>query len=75
VPLQDTYGGPNYFALDEDALYEIHIDNNGDAVEDITSQFQFENEFMELAVPTVRTRTSRSRSSTSVRLTNQPTQT
>ena len=29
LPLQDAYGGPNYFALDPDALYEIHIDNNG----------------------------------------------
>lgn len=41
LPLQDAYGGPNYFALDDDALYEIHIDNNGDAVEDITFQFDF----------------------------------
>ncbi len=31
LPLQDAYGGPNYFALDPNALYEIHIDNNGDA--------------------------------------------
>ena len=30
-PLQDAYGGPNYFSLDPNALYEIHIDNNGDA--------------------------------------------
>src|SRR5690349_22156066 len=28
VPLQDPYGGPNYFALDQTALYEIHVDNN-----------------------------------------------
>jgi hypothetical protein len=43
VPLQDAYGGPNYFSLDPDALYEIHIDNNGDAKEDITFQFRFTN--------------------------------
>ncbi len=41
LPLQDSYGGPNYFTLDPEALYEIHIDNNGDAVEDITFQFDF----------------------------------
>lgn len=41
-PLQDPYGGPNYFSLSPEALYEIHIDNNGDAVEDITFQFQFD---------------------------------
>jgi hypothetical protein len=41
LPLQDAYGGPNYFALDPNALYEIHIDNNGDAKEDISFQFRF----------------------------------
>jgi Domain of unknown function (DUF4331) len=43
VPLQDSYGGPNYFSLDPNALYEIHIDNNGDAKEDLTFQFRFKN--------------------------------
>ena len=43
LPLQDGYGGPNFFALDPNALYEIHIDNNGDAKEDITFQFRFKN--------------------------------
>lgn len=43
IPLQDSYGGPNYFALDPSGLYEIKIDNNGDAVEDLTFQFQFTN--------------------------------
>lgn len=44
VPLQDAYGGPNYFALDQNALYEIHIDNDGDAVEDVTFQWRFDNQ-------------------------------
>jgi hypothetical protein len=44
VPLQDAYGGPNYFELDDAALYEIHVDNNADAVEDITFQFRFTTE-------------------------------
>ncbi len=43
LPLQDAYGGPNYFQLDPDGLYEIHVDNNGDAVEDLTFQFRFES--------------------------------
>lgn len=42
-PLQDAYGGPNYFSMDPNALYEIHIDNNGDAKEDLTFQFRFKN--------------------------------
>jgi len=40
-PFQDAYGGPNYFELDPEALYEIHIDNNADGVEDLTFQFEF----------------------------------
>lgn len=41
VPLQDAYGGPNYFTMDPEGLYEIHIDNNGDAREDISFVFRF----------------------------------
>lgn len=44
LPLQDAYGGPNYFAMDPNALYEIHIDNNGDGKEDLTFQFRFGNQ-------------------------------
>lgn len=51
LPLQDAYGGPNYFFLDPDALYEIHIDNTGDAKEDITFQFRFKNTLQSLSVP------------------------
>ncbi len=40
-PIQAPYGGPNYFVLDNDAIYEMSIDNNGDAKEDITFQFDF----------------------------------
>ena len=50
LPLQDGYGGPNYFALDPNALYEIHIDNDGDAREDITFQFRFKNTLKNLAL-------------------------
>jgi hypothetical protein len=42
-PLQDAYGGPNYFLMDPNALYEIHIDNDGDAREDLTFMFRFRN--------------------------------
>jgi hypothetical protein len=42
-PLEDAYGGPNYFALDPDALYEIHIDNVGDGKAHLTFQFRFKN--------------------------------
>ena len=42
-PFQDPQGGPNFFMFDPNGLYEIHIDNNGDGVEDITFQFRFTN--------------------------------
>ena len=42
-PFQDPQGGPNFAMFDPDALYEIHIDNNGDAVEDLSFQFRFKN--------------------------------
>src|SRR5262249_32673507 len=44
LPLQDPYGGPNYFALDQRALYEIHVDSDGDAREDLSFQFAFDND-------------------------------
>jgi hypothetical protein len=42
LPLQDPYGGPNYFKLDPNALYEIHVTNDGGATENITFQFKFQ---------------------------------
>ncbi|XOV79728.1 MAG: DUF4331 domain-containing protein [Aestuariibacter sp.] len=50
IPVQAAYGGPNYFPLDENALYEIHIDNDGDAIEDLTFQFHFDNSLPENGV-------------------------
>ena len=42
-PFQDPQGGPNFFPFSPNGLYEIHIDNNGDAIEDLTFQFRFKN--------------------------------
>ena len=41
VPFEDPQGGPNFYRFGDNVLYEIKIDNNGDAVEDITYQFRF----------------------------------
>jgi hypothetical protein len=49
-PFEQPYAGPNYYPFDKDALYEIHIDNNGDAVEDMTFSFKFNNEFKNIAL-------------------------
>ena len=49
-PLQDAYGGPNYFTMDRDARYDIHVDNDGDAVEDLTFRFQFRGILRDIAL-------------------------
>jgi len=51
VPLQDAYGGPNYFALDPDALYRINIDNTGDGVGDVSFQFNCTQSLADIKVP------------------------
>jgi hypothetical protein len=43
-PLLDTANGPNWFPFDDEILYELKIDNNHDAREDITLQFRFETD-------------------------------
>jgi hypothetical protein len=44
IPLQEPANGPNFYNFTPAGLYEIHIDNDGDAVEDITYQFRFRND-------------------------------
>ena len=41
IPLEEPAGGPNFFQFGDDVLYEIKIDNDGDAIEDVTYQFRF----------------------------------
>ncbi len=44
IPLQFPSSGPNFWKFDENVLYEIMVDNSGDAVEDVTFQFRFRTE-------------------------------
>jgi len=41
IPLEFPSSGPNFWKFDDNVLYEIMVDNTGDAVEDITYQFRF----------------------------------
>jgi hypothetical protein len=43
-PFLEPANGPNWFPFDPGILYEIKIDNNNDAVEDIVFQFRFQTE-------------------------------
>lgn len=40
-PFEEPGGGPNYYRFGDDVLYAIHIDNDGDAVEDVTYEWRF----------------------------------
>jgi hypothetical protein len=51
VPLQDAYGGPNFFTLDPDAVYRIHVDNNGNGVESTTFEFRVKQTFKNISLP------------------------
>ena len=42
-PAYVAAAGPNWYRFDDEVLYELHIDNNGDAVEDVTYQFKFKS--------------------------------
>lgn len=43
-PLLEPANGPTFFPFDPDILYEIKVDNNNDAIEDIVFQFRFVTE-------------------------------
>ena len=51
LPLQDPQGGPNFYRLETAAVYDIHIDNNGDALPELTFRFAFSDAQKDLAVP------------------------
>ena len=51
VPLQDAYGGPNFFTLDPDAVYRIHVDNKGNGVESTTFEFRVKQTFKNISLP------------------------
>jgi hypothetical protein len=44
IPREQPAGGPNFFEFGDDVLYEIHVDNDGDADSDVTFQFRFTTE-------------------------------
>src|SRR5436853_3168428 len=43
IPAQEPSSGPNYFAFDDNVLYELHVDNDKDGdAEDVIYQFRFQ---------------------------------
>lgn len=45
LPLQAPYSGPNFHNFDDNVLYEINVDNEGDGFEDVTFQVRTETTF------------------------------
>ena len=45
IPLEEPAGGPNFNAFDDNVLYEIKVDNTGDANADVKYQFRFHTTF------------------------------
>lgn len=43
-PLLEPSNGPNYFPFDPEITYALHVDNDFDAKEDVTFEFNFETE-------------------------------
>ncbi|GAB7107346.1 DUF4331 domain-containing protein [Streptomyces phaeofaciens JCM 4814] len=41
IPFEEPAGGPNFFPFAEDAQYDIHIDNNGDAQGELLFRYTF----------------------------------
>jgi hypothetical protein len=42
IPFEGPQGGPNYYSFADDVVYELHIDNIGDAKSHLTYRFTFE---------------------------------
>ncbi len=45
IPAEDPAAGPNFYNFADDVNYSIYVDNNGDAVPDITYDWRFSTEF------------------------------
>src|SRR5437899_7711098 len=41
IPFETPASGPGFFSFDPNAVYNIYVDNNGDALPDVTFSFQF----------------------------------
>ncbi len=44
IPLEEPAGGPNFASFDDSVLYAIHVDNDGDAEDDVTYEFRFDTQ-------------------------------
>jgi Domain of unknown function (DUF4331) len=43
IPFEEPAGGPNFYNFGEDVLYEINVDSDGDAKDDVSFEFEFQS--------------------------------
>ncbi|WP_129309950.1 DUF4331 domain-containing protein [Streptomyces sp. L2] len=41
IPFEEPAGGPNFYTFADDAQYDLHVDNNGDAKDDMVFRYTF----------------------------------
>ncbi|MFF0781933.1 DUF4331 domain-containing protein [Streptomyces sp. NPDC003720] len=41
IPFEEPAGGPNFYTFADDAQYDIHVDSNGDAQDDLLFRYTF----------------------------------
>jgi hypothetical protein len=46
IPLEEPAGGPNFYSFAPGVRYEIKIDNDGDAIADVTYRWIFKNHYV-----------------------------
>ena len=44
IPFEEPAGGPNFYNFGEDVLYQIHVDNDGDAEPDVSYEWRFDTQ-------------------------------
>jgi Domain of unknown function (DUF4331) len=45
IPFEEPAGGPNFYAFDANARYQIKVDHDGDGVEEIAFRWEFEDNY------------------------------
>jgi hypothetical protein len=51
-PFAEPANGPNWFPFDPHILYQIHVDNNNDGLDEVVFQFRFSTQYQLPTVPT-----------------------
>src|SRR5919106_4191838 len=48
LPFEEPAGGPNFYSFDDQAMYDLRVDNNGNAKPDMIFRFDFTDHYRNL---------------------------